>query len=400
MGMIEHFRDDFEYPEFPKEETKEKKTKRIKGKELGVNKLTSKLLKGAKKNGLGDTLKDSLFSKIDYYLPLKSVLLNLLFSAKWNGGIPAGRISMPAGAKSLGKSQIAYDCAIDFQKNGGTIVLFDSEFASEQKALENLGIDSSNVIYYPVAHMKDEDKTLSMTYQLKKIMDDIERGDKVLCIFDSMGAWISKGTIANADKNNTAMNMKIASEKKELMALINSLVGMKGVPCLILNHNYANVGGFGAQTEVSGGGALYYPSSVVEITSKAKLTVKEVDIGSIMTAKVYKGRLSKEKSIGKFAMHHQHGFLPFFGLDAYAVEGGYIEEGKVGASVVYKFPEDVKAKVPEDKKELSAPKASYFLPEYNTFWAMIFKHSDFGQFLNDAFAYGSNKTLNSLEVGD
>jgi len=349
------------------------------------------LLKSAKKNGFGDIMSDSEFAIIPYYTPLKSILLNLLFSAKWDGGIPAGRLSMPAGPKSHGKSMIAYDCAKTFQEQGGTIVLFDSEFASEREALENLGLDSKNIIYMPLSNMKDENNELSLTYQFIHLMKDIEREDKVMLIFDSMGGWISKGTIANAEKGNTAMNMKIASEKKELMSLINSLVGLKGIPCLVLNHSYANVGGFGSQSEVAGGGALFYPSSIVEITSKANLKVRDESIGTIMTAKVYKGRLAREKSVAKFAMHYEHGFLPFYGLDALALEGGYIEEEKIGRSTVYKYSSVVKS-----TKEITAGKINYFLPEFNEFWSELFKCSDFGVFLNDVFAYGSNKQIRSV----
>ena len=139
-----------------------------------MNSLTSKLLKNVKRNGYGDIMKDSEFAKIPYYIKLKSVVLNLMFSAKYDGGIPAGRVSMSAGAKSSGKSQIAYDCAIDFQQRGGTVVLFDSEFASEEKALANLGLDTNNVIYFPLANIHDEDKALSMTYQFKQLMNDVK----------------------------------------------------------------------------------------------------------------------------------------------------------------------------------------------------------------------------------
>lgn len=359
----------------------------------GVSKLTEKLLKNAKKNGLGETLKDSEFAKIDYYVSTQSIILNLLFSAKWNGGIPSGRISMPAGPKSVGKTQIAYDVCKTFQKQGGTIVLFDSEFATEKDAIENLGLDLENIIYFGLANILDEEKELNMTYQFKQIMNDIERGDKVLFVFDSMGAWLSQRTIGNAEKGNTAKDMSISQDKKGFMALINSLVGLKGVPCLVLNHSYANVGGFGATTEVSGGGALYYPSSIVEITSKAKLKINDEDFGMVGTAKVYKGRLSREKAVGKFAMHHEHGFLPFYQLDEFALEGGFIEETKDGRSTVYMFKD-------KNGNEFTCPKKTYMLPENNNFWLALFKSTDFGDYLNDCFAYGSNKVIKALQIDD
>ena len=43
------------------------------------NDLTKKLLKGAKKRGVGNSMKDSEFSKIDYYVHSDSILLNLCF---------------------------------------------------------------------------------------------------------------------------------------------------------------------------------------------------------------------------------------------------------------------------------------------------------------------------------
>lgn len=352
--------------------------------------LTKRLLKNVKKNGIGETLQASEFSNIDYYIPTKSVILNLLFSAKWDGGIPAGRISMAAGPKSHGKSQVAYDIANTFQhKFDGTVVLFDSEFASEQSALENLGLDADNIIYFPLSNINDEDKTLSITYQFKQLMNDIERGEKVLLMFDSMGAWNSVRTIANAEKGNTAKDMSIAGDKKGLMSLINAYIGLKGLPCIILNHSYSNVGGFGAASEVSGGGALYYPSSIIEITSKANLKIDDESVGSIMTAKTYKGRLSKEKSIGKFAMHYEHGFLPFFGLEDFALEGGFIEEEKEGRSVVYK--------ITGLENSPTVAKKCYMLPEGYQFWETLFNNTDFGKYLNDVFAYGSNKTCKTFE---
>lgn len=352
------------------------------------NELTKKLLKGAKKRGVGNTMKDSEFSKIDYYVPTESIILNLLLSARWNGGIPTGRISMLAGPKSHGKTQVAMNAAKKFQKEGGTIVLFDSEFASEDEALRNLGIDTENVLYLPIGHIQDEDKEKSLTFQLNEISKDIERGDKVMLIFDSMGAWVSKGTISNIEKNNTSMNMKIASEKKAFMALIAEIAGTKGIPVIVLNHSYESVGSFMGGQEVAGGGALYYPSTVLLISSKSQMKIKDEISGSAFRTSVYKGRLSREKAVEKWGMHYEHGILPFFGLDEYALEGGYIEETKDGRSTVYQIK----------GTEVKCPKKTYMLPENNGFWQELFRTTDFGNFLNDIFSYGSNKKMAALEV--
>lgn len=352
------------------------------------NSLTDKLLKGMKKRGVGDTLSDSEFSKIKYYVPTDSIMLNLLLSAKWNGGIPAGRVTMLAGPKSHGKSQIAYNVAKKFQEDGGTVVLFDSEFASEASALSNLGLDSENFLYLPLANMQDEDKEMSITYQLNELSKDIEVNDKVMIIFDSMGAWQSKGTIANIEKNNTAQNMKIASEKKALMALITQIAGVKQIPIIVLNHSYESIGSFTGGQEVSGGGALYYPSTVLLISSKSQAKIDDEVIGANFRTSVYKGRLSREKAVDKWTMHYQYGMLPFANLEAYALEGGYIEETKDGRSTVFQIT----------GTNVKCPKKTCMLPENNEFWKTLFSTTDFGNFLNDLFAYGSNKQMQALTV--
>lgn len=352
------------------------------------NSLTSRLLKGVKKRGLGDTLKDSEFGKIDYYIQSDSIMLNLLSSAKWNGGVAAGRIFMAAGPKSHGKTQAAMNFAKKFQDKGGTIILVDAEFASESEALENLGLDTENIVYLPLTHIKDDDKEQSITYQLNEIFKEIERGDKVLIIIDSLGALQTKSTLQNIEKNNTAMDMKIAMEKKGFMSFLTSSCGQKGVPCIVLNHSYESIGGFGGGQEVSGGGALYYPSTILLFGTKSQFKINDVVQGTTIRTTVYKGRLSREKAVGKWTMHYEDNILPFFGLDEFALEGGYIEETKEGRSVVYKY------------KDYICPKKTYMLKENNQFWMTLLKETDFGEYLNDVFAYGSNKHVKALEVVD
>jgi RecA/RadA recombinase len=283
---------------------------------------------------------------------------------------------------------LALNYAKNFQKEDGTIVLIDSEFASEAEALSNLGLDTDNILYLPLSHIKDDVKEQSITYQLNEIFKDIERGEKVMIILDSLGALQTKNTLQNIEKNSTSMDMKIAMEKKAFMSFLTALVGQKGIPCLVLNHSYEAVGSFTGGQEVAGGGALYYPSTILLMGSKAQMKINDEVQGTLLRTQVYKGRLSREKAIGKWAMHYEHGILYSYGLDELALEGGYIEETKEGRSTVYKFG------------ELSCPKKTYMLPEYNSFWESLLKDTDFGKYLNDVFAYGSNKKVKAIEVND
>lgn len=359
--------------------------------------LTDKLLKGVKKRGIGDTLKDSDYGRIDYYLDIGTIAMNLMTSGKWNGGCPSSKVTMFAGPKSSTKTQNAYQIMKTHQAQGGVVVLVDSEHATDMESLEAQGIDTEKVIYLPLARIDDEDKEMSMMYQISNMAEDIDKEDKVLMVFDSAGAWTSGRTVANALKGNTAKDMSITSEKKKLMNLLMEIAGVKKIPIIVINHTYANVGGFGAATEVSGGGILYIPSTVIEITSKAKLKWDDYGvnegfeskepIGAILTASVYKGRLSRENSKMKFAIHANYGFLRYYGLIDYAVEGGYVETTKEGHSTMYTI----------SGTEIKTPKKKMYLPEEYPFWEELFKTTDFGEYLNAAFSYGSNKKLTSME---
>lgn len=355
-----------------------------------INKTTERLLKVTKKIGIGETMKKSEFSKIDYYVHSDSVMMNLLMSAKVQGGLPSGRVSCLAGPKSQGKTQAAMNFAKKFQKDGGTIILVDAEFASEDKALENLGLDTSNIIYLPLTHITDDDKEMSITYNLNEILKEVTREDKVMVIIDSLGALQTKETLQNIEKNNTSDDMRIARTKKSFTSFITAITGHKSLVTLILNHSYESIGSFTGGQKVGGGGAMYFPSTVLLFSTKSQLKIDEEVQGTIIRTIVDKGRLSRERAVGKWVMHYEHGILPFYGLDEFALEGGYIEETKSGRSVVYMF------KIGD--KEYICPKKYYMLPEHNIFWQILLKETDFKEYLNDIFAYGSNKKSNVLEI--
>lgn len=351
--------------------------------------LAKKLGKAVAKQGtMCGIMKDNEFAKIPYYVDSGVIGVNLILSGKWDGGTPAGKVTMLAGAKSSGKTLIAMETAKNFQRDyQGTPVLFDSEFASDNESLESSGIDTENFLYLPICNIKDEDPEKSLSYQTNVIGQELDKNDKALLIYDSAGEWTTQRTQSNIDKNNTAKDMSITQEKKAFMSQILQIAGKYSIPSIVINHTYANVGGFGNATEVSGGGVLYKPSQIIEITSKAKWKdeVTKEQIGSIFTAKIYKGRLARENAVVKFAISYDHGLSRYFGLIDYALEGGYVEETKEGRSTVYKLK----------GTEFTVKKKNICVePDTEAeFWDAIFNTTDFGEYLNNSFCYGSKSTL-------
>ena len=356
-----------------------------------MGKLTDKLLKNVKKRGLGDSLSSSEFGSIDYFLSLGTVTMNLLTSGRWNGGVACSKLTMFAGEKGSTKTLNMQEAIKSMQQEypDSVVIYVDSEHAVEKHDLENYGVDLERVIYIPLSRIDDDDKELSLMYQLSNIANDIEKDDKVMICIDSVGVLTTGRTNANAEKGNTAKDMSINSEKKKFINMLLEMAGMKKIPIVLINHVYSAIGGFGDSTVVAGGSVLFLPSQVVLISSKAKMKpdsdgccTDETDktIGNVMTAVVYKGRLAKERSTAKFAIHYKHGFLKYYGLIEYALSGGYIEEGKEGRSTVYKS---------NTNPELFMKKKTMYLPENYPFWEHLLKDTDLGEYLNNHFKYGS-----------
>lgn len=359
--------------------------------------LAKKMNKALQKNGtMSGIMSENEFAEIPYYVDTGVVGLNLLISAKCDGGIPASKMTMFAGKKSSGKSIVAYNTMKNIQEQyQGTPVLIDSEMAGDKDSFKNIGINNEEMIYLPLTDIKNENKELSIQYQVNELSKVIEDEDKSMIVLDSLGMVVTQRTANNLESNNTAKDMSINQDKKTLMSQLTHLAGRKKIPVIVINHTYDNLGGFGSATEVSGGSSLYFPSIIIEITSKANWkdeTTKE-SVGSIFTAKVYKGRLSREKSTFKFAISYEYGLSRYFGLEDFAIEGGFIEETKEGKSTVYKLKD---SELTVRKKNLHIEPTK----EYNNFFETLMSNEEFKQYLNDAFAYGSSKKLKSLIIED
>lgn len=357
--------------------------------------LTDKLLKGVQKRSQFTTvLSKSDFGVIPYYLPVGTITMNLLLSGKWDGGVPAGKLTMFAGEKGSTKTLNMLEAVKSLQSTypDSSVIYVDAEHAVEDETMKAYGIDTSKLIYIPLSRIDDDDEELSLMYNISNIADDIEKADKILMCVDSIGVLTTVRTNANAKNGNTAKDMSINSEKKRFVNMLLEIAGMKLIPIILINHVYDSVGGFSSDPkQVAGGSVLFLPSQVILISSKAKMNndsdfvneagATKVQTGNIMTAYVFKGRLSKERSKARFGIHYEHGLLKYYGLVEYALEGGYIEETKDGRATVYSI---------SGKPEIKAPKKQICLPEFYGFWETLFATTDFGEYLNSMFAYGVN----------
>lgn len=350
-------------------------------------KQAEKFAKWAKKNNFGDSMKNSKFGRVKEYIKTRSRVINLAISSGINLGVPIGKSIMLAGPTSSGKTQIALSSIKEAVDKGYTIFYWDSEFAAEESIFKSLDVDSRRVIHMPMAELDD-----IKTAFTKLCKQEIEEGDKILHIFDSMGAWITGKTLNDAESGKEAKDMTIPGSKKALMTLINQFCGKLNMGSIVINHTYANVGGYGSPTIISGGGALYLPSVILEFTGKAKWKNpenKEEQIGNIFSFIIKKSRLSRESTKGKFAMSNDHGLSKYYGLLDYAIDGGYVTKGKKGRNVAYQLTHQIEnEELGEEDCIQVLEKDIYALYETEEIFGTLQKETDFEDYLYRKMSYG------------
>ena len=161
--------------------------------------LISRLSKATSTDAI-NIMSKSEFAQIPYYVETPTILLNLAISAKWDGGSPAGKMTMFSGIPSSGKTRIAMLSGTKLLNDhkDSVVILIDSEYASGKESSIKDGMDTDRVIHIPLSRVLDENKDRNLEYQLIKIMDKIEKGDKVMIAAGvkgldmKAGDWIKK----------------------------------------------------------------------------------------------------------------------------------------------------------------------------------------------------------------
>ena len=210
----------------------------------------SALLDKLKKSGsvkASSILSKSVFFVSKETIPTDLPILNIAFSGDVEGGLTSG-VTIFAGQSKCYKSFLAiYAMKAYMDKYPDAIALFyDVEFGIPTGYMESIGMDLERVIHIPVTNIEE------LKFDMVKRLEQIERGDKVFIMVDSIGNMASKREVENALAENSAADMTRAKEVKSFFRIITPHITMKDLPCVIINHTYKEQGLF-PKDIVSGG---------------------------------------------------------------------------------------------------------------------------------------------------
>jgi len=342
------------------------------------------------------------------YLSTNIVPINILFSGRVDGGIPKGKISQMSADSSLGKSMIGYSILKQAQREGMKCILVDTEHTWDIQNAKINGIDVSEeaLMVFDVAELTAVKELFSSLYIEKKNADGsfvyypIEDRKNIFVLFDSWGALMTNAATAKGMEGSTTADMRSPIEKNSLAATMSE----SRVTCFVINHVMSNTGGFGDPLGIPGGKKLYFVSDGIGMAMSAAKSKDgeegELDNliggvkGKIVTCVIKKGRNARESKKIKFRINYEDtgtggGIDQWYGLLDLALEHGCVVKGKEG----YERP--CVENYPDLWDEWSYEKrGKAFKNIYSKeFWLPIFKSTDFGQFLKEAFAFSSDEDL-------
>lgn len=257
-----------------------------------------------------------------------SYMMNALISGSIFGGVSANKITTFSGMQATGKSFYSLAVVKNFLQTytDGYCLYFDTEAAITKSLLESRGVDLTRTVVLNVVTIEEfRTKALKAVDLYLKT----NKKDRKPCIFvlDSLGMLSTNKEIGDTLAEKDVRDMTKASLIKAAFRMLTLKLGQAGIPMIVTNHLYSNVGGYGPTQVQSGGSGILYSSSTIVELSKSKEKDGSDIVGVIIKAKTYKSRLSKEnQEVEVRLFYDERGLDRYYGLLQLGEKYGLIEK--------------------------------------------------------------------------
>lgn len=283
-----------------------------------MNPLISKIIKSSNVQ-LANVYADSdLINATDEFAPTPIPMLNVALSGKWNGGVPSG-ITILAGPSRMGKTFIGliFVKAYLDKYPDSVCVFLDSEFGAGKAYFERLNIDTSRIIHIPLKNIEEA------KFAVTGIYNNLDRGEKVITFFDSIGNIASKKELDDAIDGKSVQDMSRAKQLKSFFRIITPFINLLNLPFIGINHTYQTTDFFPQQVMGGGTGPMYTANNVLFMSKSKDKDGKDI-AGFIFKLKAEKSRFIREGSTFIMNVSFEDGIDKYSDLFEFALETGFI----------------------------------------------------------------------------
>ena len=287
-------------------------------------------------NEYASKVSDGMLGKVNDYIDTGSYILNALLSGSIYRGLPSNKITAFAGESATGKTFFILGIVKQFLIDNptGGVLYFESESALTPEMIEERKIDSTRFIQLPVATIQD------FAQQASRVVDKhIENSEAplLLCL-DSLGMLSTAKEVEDITTGANKVDMTKARIVKGTFRVLTLKLAKAGIPLLVTNHTYKQVGAMFPQDIMGGGSGLQYAASSIVFLSKRKEKVGTDIIGNVIHCKNFKSRLAKENKKVDVLLTYDQGLNRHYGLLDLAEKYDIIKK----VSTRYELPDGAK----------------------------------------------------------
>ena len=273
-----------------------------------------------------DVLEDSKFFSEKDVVQTQVPMINVALSGALDGGLTPG-LTMFAGPSKHFKTAFALllvKSYLDKYKDAA-VLFYDSEFGSPSGYFKNMGIDPSKVIHTPITDIE------KLKHDIMTQLNDVERGDNLIIVIDSVGNLASKKEVDDAISGNTAADMTRAKQLKSLFRMVTPHLNLKNIPMVVVNHTYMEIGMYPKAIVSGGTGSMYSADTVFIIGRQQEKNASSNEVtGYNFILNVEKSRYVREKSKIPIEVSFDGGISTWSGLLEIALDSGHVTNPKQG----------------------------------------------------------------------
>jgi recombination protein RecA len=242
------------------------------------------------------------------FISTGSSLLDVAIANRAYGGIACGRITELTGLEGSGKSLIAAHLMASVQKEGGVVVLLDTENAVNPEFFEAIGLNFGRLVYAQPETVEDIFEAIETI--ITRVRETEKNDKKVIIVVDSVaGAPTKQEVEGDYDKDGYATGKAIILSKA--MRKITQLIGHQKIALVFTNQlrQKMNAPAFSDPYTTSGGKAIGFHASVrLRLAQVAKIKNKLGEIvGVTVKASVIKNRLGPPYRTAEFNVYFDRG---------------------------------------------------------------------------------------------
>lgn len=218
-----------------------------------------------------DILGDSkIFNNRDM-TPTDLPILNIALSGLVDGGLTSGITVVSGMSKTFKTACVLVLLKAYFDKYPDAVCLFyDCEFGVTDEYLNTFGIDTSRVIHIPILDIEE------WKFDIVSRLKEINRGDKVFIMIDSLGAMASKKEVVDAEDAKSVGDMSRAKSLRGVLRIITPHITMKDIPLVAISNVYQTQEMY--SKTVVGGGCMVAETKVTMSDNTLK-NIQDIVVG-------------------------------------------------------------------------------------------------------------------------